>query len=91
MAPSLVLAFFFNRSGQIRDQRRRLRLWGANQMILTVWGYLFLSLSALAICLFCWLSYSCVTGAAHRAKLSGHELPRRAGDIADTINPPRRG
>ncbi len=33
-------------------------------MILTALGYLFLFLSSLALCLFCWLSYSSVAGAA---------------------------
>ena len=33
-------------------------------MILTAVGYLLLFLSGLAICLFCWLSYSCVKRSA---------------------------
>lgn len=90
MAPSPVLAFSQPQQADSRPASLFAPV-GANQVILTVWGYLFLSLSALAICLFCWLSYSCVTGAAHRGKLLGHELPRRAGDIADAINSPGRG
>lgn len=33
-------------------------------MVLTLLGYLLLVLSGLAVCLFCWLGYACVTGAA---------------------------
>ena len=33
-------------------------------MVLTALGYLLLFLSGVAVCLFCWLSYASLTGAA---------------------------
>jgi hypothetical protein len=50
-------------------------------MVLTVSGYLFLCLSGLAVCLFCWLSYASLTGAARPDKPSRDELLRNDGDI----------
>lgn len=51
-------------------------------MVLTVWGYLFLVLSGLAVGLFCWLSYSSLTDAAQPGKAAEDDfLARAAGDI----------
>lgn len=52
-------------------------------MILTALGYLLLSLSGLAICLFCWLSYSSLTGAARppQPPAQGSFLEQAAHDI----------
>jgi hypothetical protein len=50
-------------------------------MVLTVWGYLFLCLSGLAVCLFCWLSYASLAGAARPDKALRDELLRSARDI----------
>ena len=51
-------------------------------MVLTVWGYLFLALSGLAVGLFCWLSYASLTEAAQPGKAAHDDfLARAAGDI----------
>jgi hypothetical protein len=57
-------------------------------VILTVWGYLLLSLAGLAIGLFCWLSYASLTGAAGRpGKPSRDELRKRVTDIMGAMSP----
>ena len=56
-------------------------------MILTLWGYLLLSLSGLALCLFCWLSYSSIKGAAGRQKAPRVEVLRDAHDITGSPLP----
>lgn len=30
-------------------------------MLLTKWGYVLVTCAGLAVCLFCWLSYSCLS------------------------------
>lgn len=59
----------------------------AKHVILTVWGYFFLSLFGLAVGLFCWLSYSSLTGAARPGKVSRDERPRSAGNITGAMSP----
>lgn len=54
-------------------------------MIITALGYLFLFLSGLAICLFCWLSYSCLRGGARPQKPAAEQLLEHA---AENITPP---
>jgi hypothetical protein len=56
-------------------------------VILTALGYLFLSLSGLALCLFCWLSYSSVKGAARPPQPPAEDqfLEHAAGDITPPI------
>lgn len=51
-------------------------------MILTAVGYLLLFLSGLAICLFCWLSYSsCRAARPPQARAEDELLERSADDI----------
>jgi hypothetical protein len=56
-------------------------------LILTALGYLLLFLSGLAVCLFCWLSYSSVTGAARppRPPAEDQFLERAVRDIRPPI------
>jgi hypothetical protein len=61
-------------------------------VVLTVWGYLFLSLSGLAVGLFCWLSYCSLRDAAARpgkaAQKTTHDdfLARAARDITEAVS-----
>lgn len=54
-------------------------------MVLSVWGYLFLSLSALAVGLFCWLSYASLRNAAARPVKGTRDdfLARAIGDLTE--------
>lgn len=56
-------------------------------MILTAVGYLLLFLSGLAVCLFCWLSYSSLTRSARPPKRPAQDsfLDRAAHDITPPI------
>ena len=55
-------------------------------MILTAVGYLLLFLSGVAVCLFCWLSYSSLTGAARpKAPPQDSFLEQAAHDITPPI------
>ena len=56
-------------------------------MILTAVGYLLLFLSGVAVCLFCWLSYSSLTGAARPPKAPAQDsfLEQAAHDITPPI------
>ena len=54
-------------------------------MILTAVGYLLLFLSGLAVCLFCWLSYSSVTGPARPPQPAEDQFLERA---THDITPP---
>lgn len=56
-------------------------------MILTAVGYLLLFLSGLAVCLFCWLSYSSLTTAARPPKAPAQDsfLEHAAHDITPPI------
>ena len=59
-------------------------------MVLTVWGYLFIALSGLAVCLFCWLSYSSLAEAARRGNARQDDfLARAARDITGAMSPGR--
>lgn len=56
-------------------------------MVLTAVGYLLLFLSGLAVGLFCWLSYSSVTGAARPPQRPAEDqfLERAVHDITPPI------
>lgn len=56
-------------------------------MILNAVGYLLLFLSGVAVCLFCWLSYSSLTGAARPPKRPAQDsfLEQAAHDITPPI------
>ncbi len=56
-------------------------------MILTAVGYLLLLLSGLAVCLFCWLSYSSLMGSARPPKPPGQDsfFDHAAHDITPPI------
>ncbi len=57
-------------------------------MVLSVWGYLLVSLSAVSVCLFCWLSYASLTDAAQPGKAPQDDfLARAARDITGAISP----
>jgi len=56
-------------------------------VILTIWGYLLLSLFGLAVGLFCWLSYASLTCATRSDRASGDELRRSAADLRGVITP----
>ena len=56
-------------------------------MILTIWGYLLIGLSGVAIFLFCWLSYASVTCAARAAKAARDALPGGTGNITGAMSP----
>lgn len=55
-------------------------------MILTVVGYLLLVLSGLALCLFCWLGYVCVTRASRPSERLAQDT--FVGHAADDMTPP---
>ena len=55
-------------------------------MILTAVGYLLLCLSGLAVCLFCWLSYSSLTRATRAPKPPAQDSFLE--DAARDITPP---
>lgn len=57
-------------------------------MVLTAVGYLLLFLSGVAVCLFCWLSYASLTGAARPQKRPAQEsfLENAAHDITRPIS-----
>lgn len=54
-------------------------------MILTALGYLLLFLSGLAVCLFCWLSYSCLNRAARSQEPPVEDLEDGAHDISGPV------
>lgn len=56
-------------------------------MILTAVGYLLLFLSGLAVCLFCWLSYASVAGAARPPQRPAEDqfLERAVHDITPPL------
>jgi hypothetical protein len=56
-------------------------------VILTVVGYLLLVLSGVAVCLFCWLSYSSLTGAARPPERPAQDsfLEHSARDITGPV------
>ena len=56
-------------------------------MILNAVGYLLLFLSGVAVCLFCWLSYSSLTGAARPPKRPAQDsfLEQAAHDITRPV------
>jgi hypothetical protein len=58
-----------------------------SQVILTAVGYLLLLLSGLAVCLFCWLSYSCLRRAARSQEPPAEDkfLEDRAHDISGPV------
>jgi len=56
-------------------------------VILTIWGYLLISLFGLAIGLFCWLSYASLTCATRSGGASRDELRRSAGDMTGAMTP----
>jgi len=59
-------------------------------VVLTVWGYLFLALSGLAVCLFCWLSYSSLREAARPGNTRRDDfLARAIRDITGAMSPGR--
>jgi len=57
-----------------------------SRVILTAVGYLLLFLSGVAVCLFCWLSYCSLTGAARRRKQAAKDS--FLDDAAHDITPP---
>ena len=61
-------------------------------MVLTLLGYLLLVLTGLAVCLFCWLGYACMTRAAPPTeRLAEHSLVEQAApDMAPSIGAGRR-
>jgi hypothetical protein len=60
---------------------------GGCSVVLTAVGYLLLFLSVLAVCLFCWLSYASLTGAARPPQRPAQDqfLERAARDITRAI------
>jgi hypothetical protein len=56
-------------------------------MVLTMVGYLLLLLSGVSVCLFCWLSYASLTGAARPRKRPAQQsfLEQAARDITRPI------
>lgn len=61
-------------------------------MVLTLLGYLLLVLTGLAVCLFCWLGYACLTGEARPPeRLAEHSLVEQAAtDMAPSVGAGRR-
>lgn len=61
---------------------------GGTYVVLTAVGYLLIFLSGLAIGLFCWLSYSCLSGAARRSKPPAQDsfLEEAAHDITPRVS-----
>jgi len=55
-------------------------------VVLTTVGYLLLVLCGLSVCLFCWLTYASLTGAARpRGRTSADRFEHATGDLSARI------